>query len=108
MPFIRKVKIVATLGPSSSSLSLIQKMIGVGVNVFRLNFSHGTHDQHAQNIKWIRQAEKDAKKFVAILADFQGPKLRIGDFAQGAIEIKEGQTFTLDQNPMPGDNTAHI
>ncbi|MEI8320759.1 MAG: pyruvate kinase [Alphaproteobacteria bacterium] len=100
---LRKVKIVATLGPSSSSLPMITKMIEAGVNVFRLNFSHGTHDQHAQNIQWIRQAEKTTKIFVAILADFQGPKLRIGDFEQGSITLKEGQTFVLDSEDSLGN-----
>ncbi len=105
MPFVRKVKIVATLGPSSSSLAVIRKMIEAGVNVFRLNFSHGTHEQHGQNIQWIRQVEKESNRFVGILADFQGPKLRIGDFEKESVELQVGQTFILDQHAAKGDNT---
>ncbi|UNM06700.1 MAG: hypothetical protein H6925_03330 [Holosporaceae bacterium] len=77
-PIVKRTKIIATLGPASSSLDIILKMCQLGANVFRLNFSHGTHNIHKQNIDFIRQAEKKVGHLIGILADLQGPKFRIG------------------------------
>ncbi|HHH18946.1 MAG TPA: pyruvate kinase, partial [Campylobacterales bacterium] len=91
---MRKTKIVITLGPSTSSLEMIQTLIERGVNVFRLNFSHGDHETHANNISLIRQASKKVGTEVAILQDISGPKVRIGKI-DGVLELKKGDTLTL-------------
>lgn len=99
----RHTKIVATLGPASSSLNIISTLFERGVDVFRLNFSHGTHETHAQNIRWIRQAEKNFNKPIAILADLQGPKLRVGKFLSSPVNITAGQKFIFDLTPENGN-----
>ncbi len=75
---MRKTKIVATIGPSTSSEEIIEKLIKAGVNVFRFNFSHGNHEIHKENLKKIRKISKKLNKIVAILQDLSGPKIRIG------------------------------
>jgi pyruvate kinase len=86
----RKTKIVATLGPSLSSESQLRAAILAGLNVARLNFSHGSHEDHLQSIKWIRGISKELKTPVAILQDLQGPKIRVGKFEKGLVRLKEG------------------
>src|SRR6056297_3325458 len=102
---LRKVKIVATLGPASSDYETIKALFEAGADVFRLNMSHGAHEDIGERHKIIRQIEKETGRPIAILADLQGPKLRVGEFARGAEEIAEGQTFRLDLDPAPGDAT---
>ena len=100
---IALTKIIATLGPVSSSSEMIAKLAKAGVNVFRLNFSHGTHAEHLQQMKAIRiQSQKD-KVHYTILADMQGPKLRVGHFKDGEITLRSGEFFTLDTNEKAGD-----
>ncbi len=101
----RDAKIIATLGPSSNSLEKIGELFDAGIDVFRLNFSHGTHDDHARTHGYIRQIEKDRDRPIGILADLQGPKLRVGNFKNKAEELETGQEFTLDMNDEPGDST---
>ncbi len=101
----RSVKIIATVGPETEDLKSIEKLYETGVDVFRLNFSHGSHKEHAQRVKNIRAAEKKFNRPIAILADMQGPKLRLATFAKGSAEIKTGDTFILDQKDEPGDST---
>ena len=102
----RKVKIVATLGPASSSYDMIRALHEAGADVFRLNMSHGSHDEIAERHKIIRQIEKDLDSPIAILADLQGPKLRVGVFANEAGEdLVEGEAFRLDLDETPGDKT---
>ncbi len=101
----RCAKIIATLGPSSSSTTLIEKLFLAGVDVFRLNFSHGSHEDHRERHRIIRDVEKKIGRPIGILMDLQGPKLRIGTFQQKSILLDEGQTFILDQNVAPGDQT---
>lgn len=91
----KQMKIISTLGPASSSKATIKALVEAGVNVFRLNFSHGTHETHAQNIAWIREIEKESNNPLGIMADLQGPKLRIGLMPKG-IFLKRGDLFTLD------------
>ena len=98
----RKAKIVATLGPSSSSREQIEQLFEKGVDVFRLNFSHGLHEEHAASVRIIRDIEKKFNRPIAILMDLQGPKLRVGVFKDGKIDLKAGQKFQLDLNPAPG------
>ena len=99
----RMIKIVATLGPSSSSYEMIRALFEAGADVFRLNMSHGSHDEIAARHAIIRQVEADLGRPIAILADLQGPKLRVGEFASGAVEIEEGQSFRFDLDKTPGD-----
>ena len=99
----RSAKIVATLGPASSSLARIRTLFDAGVDVFRCNFSHGTHDDHRALFATIRQVERDVGRPIGILADMQGPKLRLGDFADGRIAIAHGEEIRLDLDPKPGD-----
>ena len=101
----RQAKIVATLGPASESPEMIRSLFDAGADVFRLNFSHGTHDDHAARIARIRKLEIETGRPVGILTDLQGPKLRIGEFIEGATELEAGMVLRLDLNIEPG--TAH-
>ncbi|WP_431854838.1 pyruvate kinase [Azospirillum sp.] len=101
----RLTKIVATLGPSSSSPEMIRRLFEAGVDMFRLNFSHGSHDDHGERVKAIRALERETGRPIAILADLQGPKLRLATFAGGPVELTPGQSFRLDLSKEPGDAT---
>ena len=101
----RQTKVVATLGPSSSSPEMIKALFIAGVDVFRLNFSHGSHDDHLARIEAIRALEEQTSRPVAIMADLQGPKLRIATFADGPIELRPGMPLRLDLSTRPGDQT---
>lgn len=91
----RFAKIVATIGPASQSPDMLRKLFETGVDVFRINFSHGTHETHGKVISTIRQIEKDLKTPVCILADLQGPKLRCGEIADGSIEVRYGSQYNI-------------
>jgi pyruvate kinase len=99
----RRVKIVATIGPASSSLERLEELFRTGADVFRLNFSHGTQDDHATVVERIRTVEKKTGRPIGILADLQGPKLRVGRFAAGYTVLQGGRTFRLDLQARPGD-----
>ena len=101
----RKAKILATLGPSSSSPEVIEALFNEGCDVFRLNFSHGSIEDHRKNCQAIRKLEKKYNHATCILADLQGPKLRIGIFKDDKIQLKKGQGFTLDLITTPGNQT---
>jgi pyruvate kinase len=90
----KRTKIVATIGPSTSTEEAINQLLKAGVNGFRLNFSHGTHEERLEQIPWIRKASQKFGKPVAIIQDLQGPKVRLGDF-EGKIEVKTGQVLAL-------------
>ncbi len=92
----RTTKIVATLGPASSDPALLEQMIRAGVNVVRLNFSHGTAQDHIDRARMVREAAARAGHEVAIMADLQGPKIRVGKFAEGKVFLEPGQTFVMD------------
>ena len=98
-----RTKIVATLGPATSSAEKIAELFDVGVDVFRLNFSHGSQEDHKTNSDIIRALEAETGRPIAILMDLQGPKLRIGAFDKGSIALKEGTGFRLDQDETEGD-----
>ncbi len=102
---LRNVKIVATLGPASSDYKMIRALSDAGADVFRLNMSHGEHDEIRERHEIIRQVEKDTKRPIAILADLQGPKLRVGKFINDEEMLKEGQSFRLDLDEAEGDAT---
>lgn len=99
----RSAKIIATLGPASSTAPMIEKLFLAGVDVFRLNFSHGSHEDHRERHRIIRDLEKKVERPIGIVLDLQGPKLRIGTFREKTIHLEEGQIFTLDYNETPGD-----
>ena len=99
----RQTKIVATIGPASGSPEMMRSLFEAGVDVFRLNFSHGVHGAHRQNVETARALEKEFKRPIALLADMQGPKLRIGDFENGFIDIKEGMKFRFDLDEALGN-----
>ncbi|WBU54032.1 pyruvate kinase [Paracoccus sp. SCSIO 75233] len=101
----RNIKIVATLGPSSSDYDTIRALFEAGADVFRLNMSHGDHADHKARYDAIRQIEQDLNRPIAILADLQGPKLRVGVFAAGEHELEEGQKFRFDLDKAEGDAT---
>ena len=92
----RATKIVVTLGPASSDPALLEQMIRAGVSVVRLNFSHGTAEDHINRAKVVREAAARAGREVAIMADLQGPKIRVGKFANTRVQLKAGQAFVLD------------
>ncbi|MCI0752986.1 pyruvate kinase [Teichococcus vastitatis] len=99
----RRTKIVATLGPASSTPEVIERLYRGGADVFRLNFSHGSHEDHAARILMIRALEKKVGRPIGILADVQGPKLRVGRFQGGRVQLQTGQRFRLDMSATPGD-----
>ena len=94
----RNAKIVATLGPASSDKEIVRQLFLAGVDVFRLNFSHGSHEDHKQRLDTIRGIEQETGRPVGVLLDLQGPKLRLGTFAKGAVQLVEGAAFRLDLN----------
>ena len=103
----RSTKIVATLGPSSSTPEILEQMIRAGVDVVRLNFSHGTAQDHIGRARMVREAAKAAGRAVAIMADLQGPKIRVGKFENGKIQLVNGAAFVLDANRVElGDELA--
>ncbi|EJF91770.1 pyruvate kinase [Bartonella tamiae] len=99
----RRVKILATLGPASADEAMIEKLFMAGADVFRINMSHADHDMMRLLVKRIRHIEEKLKRPIGILADLQGPKLRVGKFAEGRVDLVIGQSFTLDNQDLPGD-----
>ena len=99
----RSTKIVATLGPASSGEATLRALFEQGVDVFRLNFSHGTHDDHAQRLRTVRRLEQHYGRPIGVLLDLQGPKLRLGTLAGGKAVLETGAAFRLDMDPTPGD-----
>jgi len=99
----RRTRIVATLGPASRAPHMVLALAEAGVDVFRLNFSHGTHQDHLHALRAVRRAEAEIGRPLAALADLQGPKFRLGTFKDGRIDIAPGQMLRLDLDPAPGD-----
>lgn len=105
----RSAKILATIGPASSSPDMLKLLVEVGVNAFRLNFSHGSHNDHARSIDFIRNIENETGKPIAVIADMQGPKIRCGQFKGGQIELIFGQEITIiNDNYSDADNLICI
>ncbi len=102
-PRLRKVKILATLGPASSKPAMIRKLMLAGADAFRINMSHGDHHQKAALVKAIRELEKEFRRPTTILFDLQGPKLRVGDFSGGSAVVAKGDRFVLDRDHALGD-----
>jgi pyruvate kinase len=101
----RRTRIVATLGPASRAPDQVIALARAGADVFRLNFSHGTHDDHAAAFAAVRAASKVVDRPLGVLADLQGPKLRLGTFENGSIAVQPGDTIRFDLDPTPGDQT---
>lgn len=101
----RNTKITATLGPASSSIEVIEKLFLNGADIFRLNFSHGDHQDHAARYKILRDLEEKYERPIAVMMDLQGPKLRVGKFKGGAVQLKAGQSFRLDLEGIEGDES---
>ncbi|KAB2937794.1 MAG: Pyruvate kinase II [Rhodocyclaceae bacterium] len=99
----RSTKIVATLGPASSETGVLTRMIEAGVDVVRLNFSHGTHDDHRKRVELVRDCVRRVGRTVGIMVDLQGPKIRVGKFAEGKVELANGSAFILDAACKLGD-----
>lgn len=102
-PRQRKIRILATIGPASASPDMIAALYAAGADAFRVNMSHGDHAGHAKVIAAIRALEKNGGRPTTILVDLQGPKLRVGTFASGPVELEKGTGFALDSDPAPGD-----
>ena len=105
VPRSRKVRILATLGPASNSPEMIRRLAEAGADAFRINMSHGSHADHLRAIATIRGLEKELERPTTILADLQGPKLRVGAFAGGGVELERGQAFAFDRSEEAGDAT---
>ncbi len=102
---LRRIKILATLGPASSDSAMIRRLFEAGADVFRINMSHTPHDKMRELVKTIRNVESSYGRPIGILVDLQGPKLRVGSFKDGSIQLHNGETFVLDSDKTPGDNT---
>ena len=100
----RRTKIVATIGPASSTPEVLSRLYHAGADVFRLNFSHGSHEDHLERFRMIRELEEKVGRPIGILADVQGPKLRVGRFGGGRVHLQTGKPFRLDLNPTPGNS----
>lgn len=105
MPENTHTKILTTIGPATSSREMLEKLIDAGADAFRFNFSHGTHEEHAERYHTVREISESKKRHISIIADLQGPKLRVGRFAAGEATLKPGQYFTLDMDEALGDET---
>ncbi|MBV8795457.1 MAG: pyruvate kinase, partial [Hyphomicrobiales bacterium] len=98
----RRVKIIATLGPASADRKTIAALFAAGADVFRINMSHASHDVMRERVATIREVEEETGRPIGILVDLQGPKLRLGTFANGAVNLHHGEAFVLDGDPTPG------
>ena len=100
---MRRAKIVATLGPSTDDIEVVKKLVNSGLNVARLNMSHGDHQDHKRRLDLVRSASKELGKEIAVLADLQGPKIRVGTFGNGPVSLINGQKFTITTDEYSGD-----
>src|SRR5918996_1960697 len=103
VPPSRKVRILATLGPSSRSADMIRQLAEAGADAFRINMSHGTHADHEKLIAAIRDLESELERPTTIVADLQGPKLRVGKFKGDQVELEKGQRYVFDRDDRLGD-----
>ena len=99
-----RTKIIATVGPASNTPEMLRSLLVTGVDTFRLNFSHGTHEDHARMLAIVRSEADKRGKAIAVLLDLQGPKIRVGKFADGKVTLETGMKFVLDASRTePGD-----
>lgn len=106
MDRVRKTKIVCTLGPATTDGGTLRKLVAAGMDVARINFSHGSNDEHRERIGAVRAAAEKEGKIIAVLGDLGGPKIRLGEIAAGAAELRTGQRFVLTSRDVPGDSEA--
>ena len=104
----KRTKILATIGPASDSPEMIEKLINAGINGARLNFSHGSYEEHAAKIKAVREISKELGREIAILQDLQGPKIRLGDIVDNRFEVNEGDELVLDYAIQQHDGSANL
>ena len=102
---MKKTKIICTLGPASDTEEILSELIDAGMNVARLNFSHGTHEEHADKIAKVKKVSAAKKVPIAIMLDTKGPEFRIGTFKDGKITLKDGDPFTFTTEKIEGDQT---
>ena len=102
---MRRAKIVCTLGPAVGTQEKIRELVDAGMDVARLNMSHGSYDDHERNYRLVRQASDESGHGVGIFADLQGPKIRLERFADGPVKLKKGQQWTITTRDVPGDAT---
>ena len=105
MPIDTHTKILATVGPATASEEMLEKLVLSGVDAFRFNFSHGTHEEHAERYQTVRKLAEKYKRHLTVIADMQGPKLSVGTFNTDKVLLKNGSTFVLDMDEKPGDET---
>ena len=101
---MRRTKIICTVGPATESAEMLRKLVEAGADVFRLNFSHGTVSGHQSIMRRIRDVAQETGKAVAILQDLPGPKIRLGVFKDGSVELHAGDRFRLTTEEVPGDH----
>jgi pyruvate kinase len=94
-PLTHRTKIVATIGPASSSIETLREMVNAGMNVARLNFSHGSYEDHARIVQLLRSVEAELDSPITLLQDLQGPKIRVGQLPEEGLTLKEGDSLTL-------------
>src|SRR5690606_15301086 len=102
---VRRAKIVCTLGPATSTATGVRSLVNAGMDVARLNLSHGSHEEHERVYRLVREASDRSGRGVGIFADLQGPKIRLGRFADGPVEVAEGDRFTITTRDVPGGRT---
>ena len=100
---MRRAKIVCTLGPATDTKERIVELVEAGMNVARINASHGTHEEHEKRVDWVREAAEETGQAVAVLVDLQGPKIRLGTFESGPVLLEQGDIFTITTEDVPGD-----
>lgn len=105
MPIDTHTKILATVGPATASEEMLEKLVLSGADAFRFNFSHGTHEEHAERYQTVRRLAEKYHRHLTVIADMQGPKLRVGTFKTDKVLLRKGQKFVLDMNDEPGDET---
>ncbi|KPC71231.1 pyruvate kinase, partial [Streptomyces sp. NRRL WC-3753] len=103
---MRRSKIVCTLGPAVDSYEQLKALIEAGMNVARFNMSHGSHAEHEDRYRRVRQASADTGRAVGVLADLQGPKIRLETFAEGPVELVRGDEFTITTEDVAGDKSV--
>src|SRR5262249_30835229 len=102
---LRRIKILATLGPASSDSAMIRRLFEAGAGIFCINMSHTPHDKIRGPVATLRNVESSYGRPIGILVDLQGPKLRLGSFTNGAVQLQNGRNFVLDSDTTPGDST---
>lgn len=103
---MRRAKIVCTLGPATDTYEQIKALVEAGMDIARLNLSHGTYTEHEERYRHVRKASEETGRSVGILADLQGPKIRLGRFAEGPVLLERGDDFTITVEPKEGDRTT--